>query len=63
MAEELRVTAEQTVGAALEHQAPRFPDREASVFGGKRATYGEWNDRANRLSTQLERMGLGPTWR
>jgi len=59
MSEEPRVTAEQTVGAALEYQARRFPDREALVFGGKRATFGEWNDRANRLAMQLERMGLG----
>lgn len=59
MSEEAYVTPEQTVGAALERQAHGFPDKEALVFGGKRATFGEWNDRANRLSLGLERMGIG----
>jgi acyl-CoA synthetase (AMP-forming)/AMP-acid ligase II len=59
MSQELQITAEQTVGAALEHQARRFPDKVALVFGGKRATFGEWNDRANRLLVQFEQLGLG----
>jgi len=59
VSEQVYVTAEQTVGAALEHQARRFPDKVALVFGGKRATFEEWNDRANRLLVQFGQIGIG----
>ena len=40
--------------------AARTPDATAMVFGNQRVTYGELNDRANRIAHMLMRRGVGP---
>ncbi len=52
------LTAEQTLGEALERIARHFPEREAIVSGPMRLTYRQWDDITNLLVTQLEILGL-----
>ena len=40
--------------------AEQVPDREAVVCGERRLTYGELDERANRLADHLRRQGVGP---
>jgi amino acid adenylation domain-containing protein len=43
----------------FEAQAERTPDAAAVVFGAERATYAEFNRRANQLAHQLRARGVG----
>ena len=43
----------------LERSARVFPDRVAIVHGGLRRTYGEFYDRARRLASALDKLGIG----
>ena len=51
---------EATVHGLFEEQARRRPDAVALVCGRERLTYGELNQRANRLARYLVRQGVGP---
>jgi amino acid adenylation domain-containing protein len=44
----------------FEDQVARIPDRTALVAPDERLTYGELNDRADRLAGRLRALGLGP---
>jgi fatty-acyl-CoA synthase len=44
----------------LERSARVFPDRVAIVHGGLRRTYAEFYDRARRLASALDKLGIGP---
>jgi len=44
----------------IEAQVERSPDATALVFGEKRLTYREMNERANRLAGELRKHGVGP---
>lgn len=68
--EELRLTHEwstsesayerdSSVHELVEAQVARRPDATAIVFGERRLTYGELNDRANQLAHYLRRRGVG----
>ncbi|MFB6365310.1 amino acid adenylation domain-containing protein [Paenibacillus elgii] len=48
-----------TLQQLFEEQAERAPDAVAVVFGDKQLTYGELNDRANRLAGTLRSGGIG----
>ncbi|MFL6245714.1 MAG: amino acid adenylation domain-containing protein, partial [Thermoanaerobaculia bacterium] len=50
----------QTIVDLFEAQVARDPDALALVFGDEELTYGELNDRANRLAHQLISRGIGP---
>jgi fatty-acyl-CoA synthase len=52
------VTAEQTMGEALERIAKRFPDKEALVFGEARVTFRQLDDQVNILVPQLKDLDL-----
>jgi fatty-acyl-CoA synthase len=52
------LTAEQTLGEALERIARHFPEREAIVSGTMRLTYRQCDDITNLLVTQFEGLGL-----
>ncbi len=49
-----------TVGQALEGSARRHPDKAALVFGEQQLTYGELNERANRMAHAFFERGLKP---
>ncbi|MDQ2870861.1 MAG: amino acid adenylation domain-containing protein [Acidobacteriota bacterium] len=49
-----------TVHGLFEEQAGRRPEALALVCGQERLTYGELNQRANRLARHLVRRGVGP---
>ncbi|WP_088834675.1 non-ribosomal peptide synthetase [Paenibacillus tyrfis] len=49
---------EKTIHALFEEQAERTPDRTAVLFESSRLTYGELNDRANRLARTLRAKGV-----
>jgi amino acid adenylation domain-containing protein len=51
---------DETVHRLFEEQAQRTPGAEAVVWGGQRLTYGQLNERANRLARFLSRRGVGP---
>jgi amino acid adenylation domain-containing protein len=44
----------------FEEQAARTPDADAVVFGDKRLSYRELNERANQWAHHLRRLGAGP---
>ena len=44
----------------FEQQAARQPDATAYLFEGRRATYGELNEQANRIAHLLRKKGIGP---
>ena len=44
----------------FEEQAARAPDAAALVFEGAQLSYGELNERANRLAHRLRALGVGP---
>src|SRR5260370_11132641 len=44
----------------FEQQAQRAPSAVAVIFGDQRLTYGELDQRANRLANYLQRLGVGP---
>jgi long-chain acyl-CoA synthetase len=48
------------VHALLDDAAERFGDRPAVEFMGKRATYRELNDLANRAAKGFQQLGVGP---
>ena len=48
-----------TVHELVEAQAARRPDATALIFGERRLTYGELNERANQLAHYLRRRGVG----
>src|SRR5271170_2428759 len=52
--------ADQCIHELFEEQAKRNSDRVAAVFEGARLTYGELNERANRLAHHLIGLGVGP---
>src|SRR5262249_20746656 len=49
-----------TIAELFEAQAARTPDADALVSGDASLTYGELNDRANRLAFHLIGCGVGP---
>ncbi|MFB9329944.1 amino acid adenylation domain-containing protein [Paenibacillus aurantiacus] len=49
-----------TIHLLFERQAERTPDETAVVFGAKRVSYRELNERANRLARTLRQAGAGP---
>lgn len=49
-----------TIHALFEEQARLRPQATALVFGDRTLTYGELNERANRVATRLQGMGVGP---
>jgi aspartate racemase len=51
---------EKTVHGLFEEQAERTPQAEAVVFGRERLSYGQLNERANRLAGYLSKRGVGP---
>ncbi|MBX8523012.1 amino acid adenylation domain-containing protein, partial [Pseudomonas cichorii] len=51
---------EQTVHGLFEAQVERTPDTIALVFGAERLSYGELNQRANRLAHHLRSQGVVP---
>ncbi|WP_283657872.1 non-ribosomal peptide synthetase [Paenibacillus sp. RC343] len=50
----------QTLSALFEEQAARTPDQVAVLFGAETLTYGELNERANRLARTLRAEGVEP---
>lgn len=52
--------AELCIHQAIEAQAARSPDATALIFRDRRVSYGELNDRANRLAYHLLGLGVGP---
>ncbi len=51
---------DKTVHGLFEEQAERAPEAVAVEFEGKRLTYGQLNERANRLARYLRKRGVGP---
>ncbi|MFN0226054.1 non-ribosomal peptide synthase/polyketide synthase, partial [Paenibacillus sp. KR2-11] len=51
---------EQTIHGLFEEQAARRPEAVAVVFEGQTLTYGELNERANRLARTLRGQGVQP---
>ncbi|MFG1924411.1 acyl-CoA synthetase [Cryptosporangium sp. NPDC048952] len=49
-----------TVADLVEHAVDLMPDRDALVFGGRRATYAQFEARANQLAHHLARHGVKP---
>jgi fatty-acyl-CoA synthase len=47
-------------GTVLESVADAIPDDAALVHGGRRRTWGEFDERAGRLAAALRDLGLGP---
>ncbi|MBV9110145.1 MAG: amino acid adenylation domain-containing protein, partial [Gemmatimonadetes bacterium] len=52
--------AESYIHERFEAQARRSPDKVAVVFEDRELTYGELNQRANRLAHHLRGLGVGP---
>ncbi|WP_338552863.1 non-ribosomal peptide synthase/polyketide synthase [Paenibacillus sp. KS-LC4] len=50
---------EKTLHQLIEEQAQRLPDAVALVFEERQLTYGELNERANRLARTLRSQGVG----
>ena len=51
---------EQPVSELFQRQVARYRDKLAIVFGETRLSYGELDDRANRLARFLRKQGVGP---
>ncbi len=51
---------DKTVHGLFEEQAERAPEAVAVELEGKRLTYGQLNERANRLARYLSKRGVGP---
>ena len=51
---------EKTVHGLFEERVGSAPQSEALVFGQQRLSYGELNERANRLARYLRARGVGP---
>ncbi|MBE0339790.1 non-ribosomal peptide synthetase, partial [Paenibacillus sp. 23TSA30-6] len=51
---------DQTLSALFEEQAARTPDQVAVIFGSEELTYGELNERTNRLARTLRAEGVEP---
>ncbi len=51
---------DKTVHRLFEEQAEQAPEAVAVEFEGKRLTYGQLNERANRLARYLRKRGVGP---
>ncbi|HXO21033.1 MAG TPA: condensation domain-containing protein, partial [Thermoanaerobaculia bacterium] len=49
-----------TLHRLFEEQAEKSPEAPAMMFGRERISYGELNERANRLAHHLRRLGVGP---
>jgi acyl-CoA synthetase (AMP-forming)/AMP-acid ligase II len=49
-----------SIGALLEKQAEKYPDRPAVVFEDQSWTYAEFNARANRYAAVFRSHGVGP---
>src|ERR1043165_7850932 len=49
-----------SIGALLEKQAKKHPDRHALVFEGRTWTYAEFNAWANRCAAVFRKQGIGP---
>ena len=49
-----------TVHGLFEEQVERMPEAVAVVFGEERLTYGQLNERSNRLARYLRKRGVGP---
>ncbi|WP_277965037.1 amino acid adenylation domain-containing protein, partial [Pseudomonas sp. RIT-To-2] len=52
--------AQQCLTSLIEAQVQRSPDAVALLFGEQRLSYGELNQRANRLAHHLRERGVGP---
>ncbi len=48
-----------TIGRLLEEKASEHPDKDAIVFEGRRMTYKELNEEAERLAYSLKKRGIG----
>ncbi len=48
-----------TLGRILEEKAREHPEKDAIIFEGKRITYGELNEEAERLAHFLKKRGIG----
>ena len=57
---EVEYPRDRTVQGLFEEQVERTPGAEAVICGGERVTYGQLNERANRLAWHLRRRGVGP---
>ncbi|QJD81939.1 non-ribosomal peptide synthetase [Cohnella herbarum] len=51
---------DRTMHSIFEEQACQSPDAIAVVYGNERLTYGQLNDRANRLAMELRERGAAP---
>ena len=51
---------DQSIHELFDEQARRAPDKVALVCGDQRLTYGELNERADRLACDLRARGVGP---
>ena len=60
MAEATSVPETYNIADIWESVADRVPEREALVCGERRCTYGELEERANRLANHLGATGVGP---
>jgi len=56
----LNYPKDKTIVDLFSEQANKTPDRPAIVFGNKKITYRELNERANQLGHYLKKKGVGP---
>ena len=56
----LRRARSQQIGDLLRRSAARMPDRTALVFRGRRDSYAQLNEAANRAANGLRAAGIGP---
>jgi len=53
-------SAGRAIHRVFEEQAARFPERIAAIFEGAELTYGELNQKANKVAHYLQQRGVGP---